>query len=81
MNISDCEEGQLSLSDDVLKDDKNNDMGKISNGKQVKRLRARKTLKGSFWLSNRLYLFRAQKRCGNLRMKISIFGVYYVSTW
>ncbi|XP_058189664.1 disease resistance protein At4g27190-like isoform X2 [Rhododendron vialii] len=50
-------------------------LGKISNAKQVKRLRARNKLKGHFWYSNRLDLFRAQRRCGSLRMKKLIFRV------
>lgn len=42
---------------------------------QLKRLRARKILKGRFWFSNRFDFFRAQRRCGCLRMKNLIFGV------
>ncbi|KAH7857090.1 hypothetical protein Vadar_008917 [Vaccinium darrowii] len=41
---------------------------------QLKRLKAKQILKGRFWFSNRLDFFKAQRRCGSLRMKNLIFG-------
>lgn len=42
---------------------------------QLKRLRAKKILKGRFWFLNRLDFFKVQRRCGSLRVKNLIFGV------
>lgn len=79
---SEVDEGALNGGEDVSHGEKElfqgveplEDLEKVSYTMHLKRLRARKILKGRFWFSNRLDFFRAQRRCGSLRMKNLIFG-------
>lgn len=43
-------------------------MEKVSKAMQLKRLRIRKALKGRFWFSNSLDIFRAQRKYGSIRI-------------
>lgn len=69
---TDKEEGERSQIRGVERD---KDSEKVSHEMRLKRLRAKRMLKGRFWFSNRLDLFRAQRRCGSIRMTNLIFGV------